>query len=90
MLRESSATFPTASDLCRAMACGEKQMKIIEMLPLQYNIMMTQEKENNCIFQTTKPHAIGFRNIMGKLNCEEKHQFQRYTTGVGGRSSRQT
>lgn len=58
------------------------------MLPLQYNIMMTPEKGINCIFQTTKPQATGFRNIEGKLNYEEKHPFQRCTTAVGGKSSK--
>lgn len=79
-----------ASDLCRSMACGEKQRKIIEMLPLQYNTLIIQERGINCIFQTKKLHAIDFRNIQEKLNCQEMHCFQRCPTAVRGRSSRYT
>lgn len=74
-VKKAMPQLPMASDLCRAMARGEEQIKIIEVLLLQYTTMIIQEKGIKCILPTTKPHAIGFRNTMGKLNCEEKHLF---------------
>lgn len=76
--------LPMVNDLCRAMSCGE-QRKIIEVLLLKYIIMIMQEKGTECTLPITKSHAIGFRNIEEKLNCEEKHQFQRCAVAVGGR-----
>jgi len=74
-----------ANDLRRAAACGEAQTKPIEVLLLKYNVIIIQEKGIKCILPTTKPHAIGFRSTEGKLNCEEKHRFQRCAAAAGGR-----